>query len=1107
MDIDSVDSPSPPHPLRRFSKASQAVHATHALDEVLTRVITELHSALDSEAASVALLDGSSGKMILHAAGPVAERISGLRLPLERGIIGWVITSGRSAVVNDVSLDDRFWAEVDGYSGFETRSVLCAPLVSGNQVIGALEVLNKRNSSFGADDLHFLEAFGAVAASAIENAQSFRTEQQRRREMEALRSAWEALTTPRSLEELLEVILDQLQKLIEYRSASILLITEDGGLELGTSRGFDDLDEAARAVRTLGVDTKVRTMLETGKPMLIADTRTDTRWHHLPGFSYIRSWIGAPLLIKGHLIGTLNVDHDQPGYYTAEDVQLVTNFAHQAAIAIENGRLYAATHEATVQLAENARRMVSLYEASRALLGGLKLDQDALYELLERISDLIGARYGVLNILAQNGESPLFIIAGPSDSDIANLDRDVLQHSILGMLSKDREVVRSADLRRTTGTRPVLPPAVLDDFIGIAIHARDRLLGQILFADKQGPRYFNQDDEALVLALAANLAGAIDNSSLYGKTQQQIHELTALFEISQTVMRAREINQVYSRLASQVGRLLDAERCAFFIYSDGVLQCQAPGYGLDPDIIPLLRFEIGEEDPLYALINASGPLISNVVPEDPDLADHMALLAELGIHRLISCPIPIDDKQLGLVLAANKQGGEEFSEQDRHLVSIMAHQVSNAIQRSLAYSRRREDARIQSALLQVSQAISSLTDLDELLQAVAEITHKLVGCDHCLIAPWEERETAFVPRAQSGISPGLDQTLPRMQLRPATAAVIASATETREPVLLTLDEAREIMPVWPHDQLGVQNILIVPLVTQEQVVGLVVLSYRQQHPLPGKRDITLVTGIARQAAIAIENANLYRDLQLHAEQLERAYRDLKELDERKTQIVQNVSHELRTPFTLIKGYLELLREEELGALNERQKQGLATIAEKTDALARLILDIITAQSFDAASLELHEFDLSIVCNAVLEKLRPDVSPVQLLCDVPPDTTFVRADPYMLERVFDLLLDNAVKFSPDGGTITLRARPEGEMIYIEVEDQGIGIPAEALSHVFDAFYQVDGSTTRRFGGAGLGLSIVKQIVTAHGGSVGVHSIRGRGTAFYFTLPNASPSRTT
>ncbi len=1110
MDSPSVsNSSSSLHSLARFSQASQVIHATHTLDEVLTHAISELHSALDAEAASVALLDVATDSIILYAAGPVAEAVSGLQLPREHGIIGWAITNKQSVIVNNVSVDTRFRPDVDGHTGFQTRSVIAAPLISGTEIVGAVEVLNKRHGGFTTEDLQFLEAFGVVVASAIENAQRFHREQQRRREADTLRHVWEALTTPRDLKVLLDIILDQLSQLIDYRSASILLVADDGGLELGASRGLEDLDASAQMVRKLGLDVKVRTMLETRQPLLIPDTRADPRWQHFAASSYIRSWIGAPLFIKGHLIGTLNVDHDQAGHYSADQARLLTSFAHQAAIAIENSRLYAATRKAWLQLAEQARRMVTLYETSRALLTGLELDQDALYELVSRITKLIEARYGILDILAENIRPRMFITVGFTQAEIADLDFDSLDHSILDILSSEREVIHNNELSGAIGPWQALPAAVLNSFLGVAIHARGHVLGRLLLAGKLNDQPFSQEDESLALALATNLAGTIQNASFYHKTQQRLRELSALYEISRTVTLMTEIDDIFTHLATQVAGLLDAERCAFFIYKDGKLECQPPGFGIPPEMVDQLIFPVTESNPLHAFIHAPEPLISNELMNDPDLIAQRSALAQLNIRRLISCSITIDEQQIGLLVTADKHGGEEFSEQDRHLVSIIANQVSNVLQRAHLQSRQREQAHIQSALLKVSQVISSLTNLDELLQTVAQITHQLVGCDHCLIASWEERQAAFVPRAQSGLDPVLNEALSQMYFRPGELSFIDQATETRSPVLLTRRDIRETVPGWTRGILGLENSLLVPLVVQERAVGLITAAYtRASHP-PGDREIALVTGIARQAAIAIENANLYQDLQLHAGRLERAYSELKELDSQKTQFVQNVSHELRTPFTLIKGYLEMLLEEELGDLNDKQKQGLQMVADKTEELGQLIEDIFTIQSIETASLNLRDFELSILLEVSLESFTDwgHRSDVDLQSDLPPDLPLLRADPSLVERAIEHLLDNAIKFSPNGGPVILKARPQGKMMRIEVKDHGIGISAESLPYVFDRFYQADGSTTRRFRGTGLGLSIVRQIAEAHGGQIGGSSIEGEGSTFFFTVPLAPTSKAT
>jgi GAF domain-containing protein len=1113
--MDASRSSADSHPLIRFRKASQALYATQALGEVLTRIIDELCSALGAQAASVALVDQESDENILYATGPVAEAISGLRIPPGKGIIGWVIAQGRSLLANDVVADDRFWPDVDGYSGFQTRAVLCAPLFSGEQVIGALEVLNKRQGVFTSEDLSFLEAFGAVAAPAIENARHFHQEQQRRREADALRLAWEALTTPRDLEALFDVILDQLAQLIQYRSASILLVTEEGGLELGASRDIGDMQVATHVVGKLGLDAKIHAMVETRQPLLIQDTHTDVRWQHFAPFSYIRSWIGAPLLIKGHLIGTLNVDHDQPGYYTEDHARLVTSFAHQAAIAIENSRLYEATREATLKLAEQAQRIVTVHETSRALLSGLELDQAALHKLMNRIVRLTQARYGVLDILAENSQPHLFIAVGLTESEVADLNLGSLEHSILAVLSSKREVIRSTEFTGVAETWRSLPSDILNSFLGIAVHARGRTLGRLLLAGKRGKAPFSPEDETLALTLATNLASAIENASLYHKTQQRLRELTALYEITRTVTRLSDIDDIYNHLTMQMARLLDAEKCALLIYQAGVLRWRPPGYGMPPGFASKLALKVDPDDPLYEIVHAPEPLISNDVPHDPDLLAHQALLAQLPIRRLLSCRIALDEQQFGLLVVADKRNGEAFSEQDRHLVSILAHQVSSVLQRAALQNRQREHVQIQSALLKVSQAISSLTNLDELLKTVARITHRLVGCDHCLIASWEERHAAFVPRAQSGLDPALGDTFSQMHFNPEDMSCVERATEERTPVSLNRQDIREKLPGSMQPLLGLEHSLIVPLVVQERVVGLIIAAYtRERHP-PGDREIALVTGIARQAAIAIENANLYQDLQHHAARLEQAYSELQDLDarktqlinelemldERKTQFIQNVSHELRTPLTLIRGYLELLLEEEIGPLNAKQREGLTVVMEKAESLAQLVNDIATIQSIDTDALDLQTFDLNVLVEAVLQNLRMHARGADLVCELPSDLPQVKADPGLVARALRHLLGNALKFSPDGGQITVRAKPGDQIMYVEVEDQGIGIPAEAQPHVFDLFYQADGSTTRRFGGAGLGLSIVKQIIKAHDGQIGLSSVEGKGCTFYFTLPLA------
>jgi signal transduction histidine kinase len=299
---------------------------------------------------------------------------------------------------------------------------------------------------------------------------------------------------------------------------------------------------------------------------------------------------------------------------------------------------------------------------------------------------------------------------------------------------------------------------------------------------------------------------------------------------------------------------------------------------------------------------------------------------------------------------------------------------------------------------------------------------------------------------------------------------------------------------------SVRSLLTVPLSMQQRVIGTLSVDSDQPHAF-SKGDERLLTIAAAQAAVAIEKARLYANLEQRAKHLAQAYAELKEADRLKDEVVQNVSHELRTPLTFVKGYVQLLLEGNGGPLIEEQKEYLSIVAEKTDIISSLVSDIMFLQQADRvpgnktpASLTRLAWRALRGCAATAEKAK-----LTLVENLPDDIPPVAGNEARLLQVFDNLLGNAIKFSPAGGTITVTVEDAGRMVRASVSDQGIGIPKDQQARVFERFYQVDGSARRRFSGAGLGLAIVKRIVETHGGEVWVESEQGKGSTFYFTIP--------
>lgn len=227
----------------------------------------------------------------------------------------------------------------------------------------------------------------------------------------------------------------------------------------------------------------------------------------------------------------------------------------------------------------------------------------------------------------------------------------------------------------------------------------------------------------------------------------------------------------------------------------------------------------------------------------------------------------------------------------------------------------------------------------------------------------------------------------------------------------------------------------------------------------------------------------------------------KKIERLKDELVSTVSHELRTPLTSLRGFAELMLQRTFAP--EKQREFLGIILKESLRLTELINDFLDLQRIESGR-QKYEFEDSALAPFVREAVsvfNQDTDIHDFLLAIPASLPPVRVDTARLRQVITNLLSNAVKFSPQGGHITVGARLESDMVKVWVTDQGVGIPAEALPHLFHRFFRADNQDTRRIGGTGLGLALVKEIVKAHGGRIWVESAVGVGSTFFFTLPIA------
>jgi signal transduction histidine kinase len=258
-----------------------------------------------------------------------------------------------------------------------------------------------------------------------------------------------------------------------------------------------------------------------------------------------------------------------------------------------------------------------------------------------------------------------------------------------------------------------------------------------------------------------------------------------------------------------------------------------------------------------------------------------------------------------------------------------------------------------------------------------------------------------------------------------------------------------------------------------------------------------------RSALQASNRSLERRVEERTAELQKALERVSELSQLKSNFVANISHELRTPLTHIKGYVELLITESLGPISEEQRHALQISQQSTNKLEALIEDLIMVSLASRGELSIQQEDVDISRLASLAvktyAAQGQARGVSLHAMLDEDVPHVQGDSQKIAWALNQLVDNAIKFTPSNGRVVVGVKRDGEnLVIVSVTDTGIGIPAARIEDIFEPFHQLDSSATRRYGGTGLGLSLVRQIIEAHGSMLEVQSVEGRGSTFKFPL---------
>lgn len=408
-------------------------------------------------------------------------------------------------------------------------------------------------------------------------------------------------------------------------------------------------------------------------------------------------------------------------------------------------------------------------------------------------------------------------------------------------------------------------------------------------------------------------------------------------------------------------------------------------------------------------------------------------------------------------------------------------------------------------LFEVAQSVGLVSDEAELLRRVTGHLGYLFGGRICAVALRDETTNRLIARAPAhGLRPEelAEFQLP-LSLFSEVSVPLPGLTAPSYALYNNLDRTSGDCRIFA-DRWGIGSLLSAPLRNHGRLLGHLILADAANKFTDDEG--RLLATFAGLVSAAIDANLLVLALEDRADKLSAALDEIQELDRLKDSLIQNVSHELRLPLMVIQGYADLLRDGALGQLDGELRQAIEVISDKTMLLSKRVDDIMLLRGLHQTDLQLSQISLATLARNAIDRVRVNAADnhVRIIDDIVAETTPLIADYRRLEQVIDELLENAVKFSPDGGEVQVTVREGGDVVYLKISDQGIGIPADQLPRIWDRFYQSDGSTTRRFGGTGAGLAVVKRIIEAHGGQVWAESQQGRGSQFYVALPRTRPA---
>jgi GAF domain-containing protein len=1097
---------------RLFNKTKEALErqtATADILKVISSSPTDVQPVFDAIARNATKLCESAYANVfrydgerLHwvaSQGGSQEVLGELRksypMPPNPGrVVGRVVLGGQAIHVEDTLADpayDKAFA-----SQLPHRRILGVALLRAGKPVGAITVAWAEPGPILPRHEELLKIFADQAVIAIENVRLFNETKTSLEQQTATAEILKVISgSPTDVQPVFDAIVGGVSRLFGRKAA--LRTVEAEGLRRRARSYEPGPDEYhGRDVEPLDRRAIVGQAVIEGRALQWRDTLVEGAASY--GLEEarklaFRSIASAPLMRGGRAIGVISVSSPTPGMLTDSQMELLSTFADQAVIAIENTRLFNETKEALDQQKASA-------EVLGAISGSIADVKPVFDKILESCQRLFAGKRVGINLVGEDGRIHLGAYEGPGREAFEKVfpllvDRNsgsglcILEKRLLHYPDIEADDVPEAARRgqHATGSKAGLFAPMLwqDQAIGVIFVARGHV----------GP--FSAKEIALLRTFADQAVIAIQNARLVNETREALEQQTATADVLKVMSGSpTDVQPVFNAILESAVTLCGAELAAVFSY-DGKLVHLGATYKWPEEAVRYFS-RIYPSPPSPKLISGRTILSKSVVQiadsaADPNYDPNSVITGHW--RRMLGAPMLREGRPLGALVVAWRDPGETPQRQVE-LLQTFADQAAIAIENVRLFNETKEALDQQKAAADVLQVISSsIEDTKPVFERILESCRRLFGGHDTGIGLVGEDGLVHLAAHRGPMAEELQKVFPvPLSRESGTGSAILEGTVKHYPDVFGEPNVPEYVRR-SATKVDFKSVIFAPMYWEGRGIGAIWVG-RSLAGAFTEKQIALLKTFADQAVIAIQNARLFREIQEKSAQLEVA-------NKHKSDFLANMSHELRTPLNAIIGFSEVLSDRMFGEVNAKQAEYLKDIHESGRHLLSLINDILDLSKIEAGrmDLELSSFDLpSAVSNAMtLVRERAQRHGIRLGLEMDPRLGELQADERKVKQILLNLLSNAVKFTPDGGKVDVCTRKMDGKVEIAVRDTGIGIAAEDHAAVFEEFKQVGRDYTRKAEGTGLGLALTKRLVELHGGEIGLESALGKGSTFTVKLP--------